>query len=338
MGPLRRREPPDRPTARAGEPGERYLQLPPPSTELDQLARIAAARTSSATTDLERVEELLAYFAREYRYSLRTQDVPGIEGIASFVRRGKGHCTSFAATSVLMLRTLGLPARVATGFLAQEYSSERGLYLVTNKNGHAWIEVHFDGLGWVGFDPTPKRARERALSAANAGEEDDLGAWWGDLRSDLAAWSASGAAQIELDLLLTTLADGPRALWVSALRAPLPSAAGLLLGLAALAAARRSRRRALLSPPSTGGPPPPTPLTEELLDALGRAGYVRRPGETLLELARRITAERPDPELITAVERLYLQRFGGGAALPASELDELRSWIALRAAQLTSPP
>ncbi len=335
QAPLRRRRP-ARATARSGSPGERYLQLPPPSAELEQLARIAAERTGSATTDLERVEALLEYFAREYRYSLRTQDVPGIEGIASFVRRGKGHCTSFAATSVLMLRTLGLPARVATGFLAQEYSRERQRYLVTNKNGHAWIEVHFAGAGWVAFDPTPKRARELALSAASSGDEDDLGAWWSELRGDLAAWSESGAAQIELDLLLATLVDGPRALWVSAERAPLPSAALVLVGLGLLAVLRQRRRRVRQARLPMGGPPPPTALTEELLDVLERAGYVRRPGETLLELAKRVTEQRPDPELIRAVDALYLQRFGGRATPTASELRELRSWISQRAAQLAS--
>ena len=314
----------------AGTPGERYLQLPRPSVELDLLAELAAEHTRSATTDLEKVESLLAYFAREYRYSLRTQDVPGIEGIASFVRRRRGHCTSFAATSVLMLRTLGLPARVATGFLAQEYSPERGRYLVTNKNGHAWIEVHFAEVGWVSFDPTPRRARELALSAASTGEDDGVSAWWRELRGDLAAWSASGAAEVELDLLTSTLLDGPRAFWVSAARAPIPVACAVIAALAAVFASRRRRRRVLLSRASPPRVPPPTPLVEDLLEVLERDGYIRRPGETLLELAQRIHHAAPDPELVPAVEELYRQRFGGA---PPTETRALGDWLALRRAR-----
>jgi len=58
----------------------------------------------------------------------------------------------------VMLRTLGVPARVATGYAMGEYSSARGAYQVMGAAAHAWVEVYFPSYGWVEFEPTPARS------------------------------------------------------------------------------------------------------------------------------------------------------------------------------------
>jgi hypothetical protein len=56
-----------------------------------------------------------------------------------------------------MLRYLGIPARVAAGFTSGAYDADRGTWRVNDRNAHTWVEVWFDGYGWLPFDPTPGR-------------------------------------------------------------------------------------------------------------------------------------------------------------------------------------
>ena len=70
----------------------------------------------------------------------------------------------------LMLRMLGVPARVAAGFTSGEYDKGTGEWVVTDHNAHAWVEVWFPGFGWLPFDPTPGRGQaERGVFLRLAG-------------------------------------------------------------------------------------------------------------------------------------------------------------------------
>ncbi len=64
-----------------------------------------------------------------------------------------GYCQHFAGAMALMLRYLGIPARVAAGFASGTYSKDH--WTVTDHDAHAWVEVWFAGYGWLPFDPTP---------------------------------------------------------------------------------------------------------------------------------------------------------------------------------------
>jgi len=66
----------------------------------------------------------------------------------------KGFCVYSASAEVLMLRSLGIPARMAVGFAQGEYDSTRRRYVVARLNAHAWPEVYFPNIGWVEFEPT----------------------------------------------------------------------------------------------------------------------------------------------------------------------------------------
>ena len=66
-----------------------------------------------------------------------------------------GYCQYFAGAMALMLRYLGIPARVAVGFAGGTYDPNRRLWNVTDREAHAWVEVWFKGYGWLPFDPTP---------------------------------------------------------------------------------------------------------------------------------------------------------------------------------------
>ena len=88
--------------------------------------------------------------------------------LADFVERTKrGYCQQFAGTMALMLRYLGIPARVAVGFTSGTWKD--GAWKVTDHDAHAWVEAWFAGHGWLAFDPTPGRGR---LSASYTNASD----------------------------------------------------------------------------------------------------------------------------------------------------------------------
>jgi transglutaminase-like putative cysteine protease len=71
----------------------------------------------------------------------------------------RGYCQHFAGAMALMLRYLGIPARVGAGFTTGRYNVERGEWTVSDTNAHTWVEAWFAGYGWLPFDPTPGRGR-----------------------------------------------------------------------------------------------------------------------------------------------------------------------------------
>ena len=101
----------------------------------------------------------------------------GLPPLVDFITRTKsGYCQHFAGAMALMLRYLGVPARVAAGFSSGHYDSRSREWVVTDHNAHEWVEVWFRGWGWLPFDPTPGRgglagaysASSRAFDAAAA--------------------------------------------------------------------------------------------------------------------------------------------------------------------------
>jgi transglutaminase-like putative cysteine protease len=78
-----------------------------------------------------------------------------------------GYCQQFAGAMALMLRYLGIPARVAVGFSSGTYDNGKRRWVVTDHDAHAWVEVWFRGYGWLPFDPTPAAGRpERGTLSA----------------------------------------------------------------------------------------------------------------------------------------------------------------------------
>ena len=78
--------------------------------------------------------------------------------LVQFVTQTKrGYCQHFAGAMALMLRYLGIPARVAAGFTSGSYDANSHEWTVTDHEAHTWVEVYFPGWGWIPFDPTPGR-------------------------------------------------------------------------------------------------------------------------------------------------------------------------------------
>lgn len=151
----------------AGDPI--YLELPNgfPSS----VSEVARSATAGATTPYQTALTLQNWFRSEFDYSLEVQAGHSNNAIEGFLRDRVGYCEQFASSYAAMLRTLGIPARVAVGFTQGNFDGD--LYSVLGKNAHAWPEVWFDGLGWVSFEPTPGRGSPGAENYTNVAPQQD---------------------------------------------------------------------------------------------------------------------------------------------------------------------
>ncbi len=134
---------------------ERYLQVPPKMEA--QLKELAEEITAQYPTSFEKAQAITSFLRREIEYqSTITEMPPQGEDPLLWVLfdHKKGFCMYYASAEVLMLRTIGIPARMAVGFAEGEFDEQRDRYTVARLNSHAWPEVYFPGIGWVEFEPT----------------------------------------------------------------------------------------------------------------------------------------------------------------------------------------
>ena len=133
---------------------ERYVALWPYQDLWNQAKRLrAGARTPyGAVVAIETWLRSTGGFT----YDESPPATGGLPPLAHFVSEGKrGYCQHFAGAMALMLRFLGIPARVAGGFTSGKHEGDT--WVVTDHNAHAWVEAWFPGYGWLAFDPTPGR-------------------------------------------------------------------------------------------------------------------------------------------------------------------------------------
>ncbi len=136
------------------------LQLPHPYPRVAALAsRITAgagavggprSNVYDATSAIER------WMSTHVRYSTNIPPLaPGADAVDSFLFGTRtGYCEQISTATVVMLRSLGIPAREAVGYVPGSYNPITDLYQVQAKDAHAWVQVWFPGYGWQNFDPT----------------------------------------------------------------------------------------------------------------------------------------------------------------------------------------
>jgi len=97
-------------------------------------------------------------------FTYTTSTEPGSSGSAlvDFLENKKGYCEQYASAMAAMARYAGVPARVAIGYT--KGVQKRGYWSVTTHDAHAWVELHFQGVGWVPWDPTPLSGQGRATT------------------------------------------------------------------------------------------------------------------------------------------------------------------------------
>lgn len=135
----------------------RYLQADAVSERLRELARIVTANAPSPLTKALALEQhLRTQYAYTYETLARQNDTP-LDWFLFDTRRG--HCEFFASALAMMLRSVGIPSRVATGFSLSDPNPITGFHEVRALDGHAWVEAYLpldaEGEGWLMLEPTP---------------------------------------------------------------------------------------------------------------------------------------------------------------------------------------
>jgi len=163
------------------EPGDTiYTSVP---TDLPEVVAATARQLAGdATSTFDTAMTLQAWFQTQFEYSLEVQPGHGNSAIESFLRDRVGYCEQFAGTYAAMMRTLGIPSRVAVGFTSGVALGD-GEFSVLGRNAHAWPEVWFDDVGWVAFEPTPGRGAPNAESYTGITPQQDTSAGVGDLEN-----------------------------------------------------------------------------------------------------------------------------------------------------------
>jgi protein-glutamine gamma-glutamyltransferase len=129
----------------------------PDFTPYQRMHSIAQRVVGDADTPYAAVLALESWFRQRggFRYDELPPPTEGAPLVAFVSQTKAGYCQHYAGAMALMLRLLGVPARVAVGFTSG--TREKGKWVVTDHHAHAWVEVWFAGHGWVPFDPTPGR-------------------------------------------------------------------------------------------------------------------------------------------------------------------------------------
>jgi hypothetical protein len=275
---------------------------------------LAKRITAGATTDYDIVRRIGSYLQQHYTYSER---VPNHKyPLSAFLFQDeRGYCQQFSGAAALMLRMLGVPTRVASGFAPGSKNSDTHEYQVTDLDAHAWIEVWFQGIGWVPFDPTPALA-----PAASQAQSFAL--------SEIASTAARGNSkdtlpEKRLDQLLGVNGTGKGAGaggsssggfpwgWVTA------AALFVAIGIALLVAFVRLRPRTEPPPPSGDAG------VDHLVRLLTRLGLHVPPHTTLLDLERRVD-RLAGQDAAAYARRLRQGRYGAVDEPPPGRSDRRR--------------
>ena len=139
------------------EVADRYL-TPVPTTRRVRTLAERVVTDAGATTEYAKVQALEDWMGQNLKYSLDAPLAPqGVDVVDDFLFESKvGWCEQIASSLVVMLREVGVPARLATGFAPGELDRSSGRFVVRERDAHAWAEVWFPDVGWVPFDPTAR--------------------------------------------------------------------------------------------------------------------------------------------------------------------------------------
>jgi hypothetical protein len=205
---------------------KKYLQLP--QSFSPRIRELAQQITAGAETPYDKTVAVTEYLRTNIEYSASVPNPPRNRDLLEWVifDHKKGYCVYYATSEVLMLRSLGIPARMAVGFAQGE--REGNTYTVRRLHAHAWPEVFFPGIGWVEFEPTGNQpSLNRPLPPSDPSDTDGLTGPQDDLMIEDGVLFASREQELEEGITPVAQVDPVNLLY--------RYAGILMLGLAALA-------------------------------------------------------------------------------------------------------
>ncbi len=302
------------PGPRAGAFRKEYLDLgfldnTPGRARIIELAK---SITGKAKNPADKALAIDGYLKDNYRYSLdpaRDEKRPPLDDFLFYSK--EGFCEHYATAMAVLLRAVGIPSRIVTGFAPDEWNSLGGYYVVRAQDSHSWVEAYIDGVGWKTYDPTPGAAYGAERHATVLSDYVDLVRW----RWNRYIVYFSSDDQREMGGALGTGASGVFAK-ARSMVGPLgamkgPNNAGLLVALVSLTAAlvwlRRSSFR--IKESRTQG------YYMEMLRIVGKRGLTKRGDETALEFSSRAAS----PGVSTITEAYQAERYGNVHPTEAEE-------------------
>ncbi|MGI8665844.1 MAG: transglutaminaseTgpA domain-containing protein, partial [Jatrophihabitans sp.] len=299
-----------------------FLQLP---SQPDRVTQLADQLTSGLSNSFDKALAISDYFSNGkngFTYSLSTLPDDGSNALVQFLTNKTGFCQQYAAAAAVLMRTAKLPARVVIGYTHRAPDSN-GNFSVTTSDAHAWVEVYFDSIGWITFDPTPLSGSDtlRAVSFPWAPHPS------GATASTAEPTANKGQSSLGPSVSLTagngrsgdSSAIVPTIVWQLGLAALVVLIVILAVVLGPRLLRRRQRRRRLDRARSTGNP---EPLWQELAatatdrDALwpstvtvgqvavwlSRHGVDERGTAAVSAVANKVERDRYSAQLVTEVE------------------------------------
>lgn len=314
---------------------------------LDVPAELAAALgdharqiTQGAATPFDQAQAITGWLRDHIEYSRVTEAPPeGRDPLEWFLFDYRiGFCNYYASAEVLLLRSLGIPARLAVGYARGAFNLDEGAYEVRGLDAHAWPEVFFPSIGWVEFEPTASQSPILRPENDPAGEDAIL---------PPSVDPATRVEDLSLEEQAGRSADGPGTgiSWGEVLFLAI-AWGGLLAATVVVVFRFRPRTRtaaiaALLAAFRLAGLEPPSSLArwQSWASPLARvyaewSGWLRRlglpitPSQTPSERARTFSRDFPDGSSAAAVivEAYNRERF---ARQSVSALESLAAWDSL---------
>jgi transglutaminase-like putative cysteine protease len=286
-----------------------YTEAPPDPRYAELGAEIAAGLPDRlASNPVAKAFAVTGWLGREGIYSLKNEHSGAEDPTASFLFGDRtGYCVHFSHAATYLMRSLGVPARVATGYAVSESARQGGSsLLLSGAASHAWPEVYIDGFGWVVLDVYP----ERALDPPEQPMDADLQRLLGEL--------ARGASPIPL-----SATDLPR-IKELARRMTLTAGTWLLALLACVLAFLylvKAWRR--LAPTWAGARVLPRVAYRAELDRIGEVALRREHGESRESFANRIGDVLPSFAPLTTSH--VAAAYGGHESDPRQLRDEAAS-------------
>jgi transglutaminase-like putative cysteine protease len=238
-------------------------------------------------------------------YSLRSKHAGAEDPTAHFLFGDKtGYCVHFAHAAVYLMRALGVPSRVATGYAVEESARQGGsAVLISSGAAHAWPEVYLDGVGWVVFDVQPEQTLDPPPEAADA----DLQRLLGQLARGMKPLTPEGMP--------------PPSEWARWLKdAARTLAAGLGYAAVAILVFLYLVKGWRLAAPLLSSASSLTRVVYRAeIDRLAEVGITRRRGESREAFAARVRAEVPSLAPLTVLH--VGARFGSARARAATKAD-----------------
>ena len=206
----------------------KYLQLP---ENLPQRVKdLSASLVATETNDYDKAKAIEQYLASKYPYNLDVRSTPRNRDFVDYFLFDlkEGYCSYYASAMTVLARCAGLPARYVEGYILppEPVKDDRTTYVVSNMQAHAWVEIYFEGYGWLPFEPTaPFRSNFYATADLNndVTYSDNYGSSYADYMEELMKrYSQQGGGYVNFGP--DTTVKGPSAVIIV-----LFSFAGLLL-------------------------------------------------------------------------------------------------------------